>query len=176
MVVVAWAVARGPGAFEEEASLVQVRAQAADSAAPRGPAGPAGAAAGERRAAAAAGASGAAGRVTVERSVVVEKPVVEVAVEKMVTQESAASRVAAAPASAAAPRLAAIQELAASDRQIIRNGTLVLMVADLEDAIGSIRDLVAGIPGAFFANSEIKPVRDLPAFHCHPAYSGCCVR
>ena len=90
---------------------------------------------------------------------VVEK-VVEVAVEKAVAQESAASRVAAAPASAAAPRLAAIQELAASDRQIIRNGTLVLMVADLEDAIGSIRDLVAGIPGAFFANSEIKPVRD----------------
>ena len=53
-----------------------------------------------------------------------------------------------------------LQEIATSDRQIIRNGTLVLMVADLEDAVSSIRDLVAGIPGAFFANSEIKPVRD----------------
>ena len=157
VVVAAWAVARGPGAFEEEANLSQhVQLEAADSAAPRGPAGPAG----ERGAAGAAGASAAAERmVTVERPVVVEK-VVEVAVEKAVARESAASRVAAAPASAAAPRLAAIQELAASDRQIIRNGTLVLMVADLEDAIGSIRDLVAGIPGAFFANSEIKPVRD----------------
>ena len=149
LVVVALAAALGSGA-DEEARFVEVSSEAADSTAQRLQAGPAGAqgASGERGAAGAAGASGAAAQV-----VVVEKPVV---VEKMVTQE----RVVAAPASAAAPRLAAIQELAASDRRIIRNGTLVLMVADLEDAIGSIRDLVAGIPGAFFANSEIKPVRD----------------
>ena len=79
-----------------------------------------------------------------------------VVVEKMVTAE----RVVAAPASAARQPQDVIQESDTSDRQIIRNGTLVLMVADLEDAIGSIRELVAGIPGAFFANSEIKPVRD----------------
>lgn len=141
----------------DESRLMQVQTEAADSAVLRGPAGPAGAAgaAGER------GAAGAAAPVVVAQPVVVEKEVVrEVAVEKVVTQEAVARSVADAPASAAAPRLAAIQELAASDRQIIRNGTLVLMVADLEDAIGSIRELVAGIPGAFFANSEIKPVRD----------------
>lgn len=150
VIVVALAVARRPGAFEE-ASYVDVQTEAADSAAVRGPAGAAGAqgASGER------GAAGAAAQVVVERPVVVEK-----IVEKVVAQEAMSRSVAAAPASAAAPRLAAIQELAASDRQIIRNGTLVLLVADLEDAIGSIRDLVAGIPGAFFANSEIKPVRD----------------
>lgn len=150
VVVVALVVARGTGGGVEEASFLALRSQAADSAGPAGPAGPAGAA-GAQGAWGAAGASGAAAQV-----VVVEKPVV---VEKMVTQE----RVVAAPASAEAPKQAVIQEqeIVASERQIIRNGTLVLMVADLEDAVGSIRDLVAAIPGAFFANSEIKPVRDL---------------
>ena len=143
VIVVALAVARRPGAFEE-ASVVAVMSQGADSAALRGPAGESGASAAKG----AAGASGAAAQV-----VVVEKPVV---VEKMVTAE----RVVAAPASAARQPQDVIQESDTSDRQIIRNGTLVLMVADLEDAVGSIRDLVAGIPGAFFANSEIKPVRD----------------
>ena len=155
VVVVALAVARRPGG-SDETSYLQAQTEAADSAAPRGPTGPAGA----------AGAAGAAGvRVAAERVVTVERPVVvervvEVAVEKVVAQESSAKRAAPAPPSAAASQRAVNQEIATSERQIIRNGTLVLMVADLEDAVGSIRDLVAGIPGAFFANSEIKPVRD----------------
>ncbi len=152
VVVVALAVARRPGG-SDETSYLQVQTEAADSAGPRGPAGPAGAAG-------AAGASAAAERiVTVERPVVVEK-VVEVAVEKVVVQESSAKLAAPAQPRAAASQRAVSQEFATSDRQIIRNGTLVLMVADLEDAVASIRDLVADIPGAFFANSEIKPVRD----------------
>ena len=152
VVVVALAVARRPGG-SDETSYLQVQTEAADSAGPRGPAGPAGAAG-------AAGASAAAERiVTVERPVVVEK-VVEVAVEKVVVQESSAKLAAPAQPRAAASQRAVSQEFATSDRQIIRNGTLVLMVADLEDAVASIRDLLDRIPGAFFANSEIKPVRD----------------
>ena len=152
MVVVALAVARRPGGFGAT-SYLQVQTEAADSAGPRGPRG-------------AAGAAGAASAsVAAERVVVVEKPVVvervvEVAVEKVVVQESSAKLAAPAQPRAAASQRAVSQEFATSDRQIIRNGTLVLMVADLEDAVASIRDLVAGIPGAFFANSEIKPVRD----------------
>ena len=152
VVVVALAVARRPGG-SDETSYLQVQTEAADSAGPRGQEGAAGAAG-------AASARVAAERVvTVERPVVVEK-VVEVAVEKVVVQESSAKLAAPAQPRAAASQRAVSQEFATSDRQIIRNGTLVLMVADLEDAVSSVRDLVAGIPGAFFANSEIKPVRD----------------
>ena len=157
LVVVALAAALGSGA-DEEARFVEVSSEAADSTAQRLQAGPAGAqgASGERGAAGASGASVVAERVvTVERPVVVEK-----VVERAVVQESGASRVAAAPASIAVAREAVVQEFSTSERQIIRNGTLVLMVANLEDAVGTIRELVAGIPGAFFANSEIKPVRD----------------
>ena len=158
VVVAAWAVASRPSVFEET-SYLQVQSQAADSAVIRGQRGPAGAA-GARGEWGAASARVAAERVvTVERPVVVEK-VVEVAVEKVVVQESSAKLAAPAQPRAAASQRAVSQEFATSDRQIIRNGTLVLMVADLEDAVSSVRDLVAGIPGAFFANSEIKPVRD----------------
>ncbi len=157
VIVVALAVALGSTGSNEEASFMQAVYTEEDAAAAA-----AGlmAARGERGMA--SGAAGAAGAsVAADRMVMVERKVaVEQVVEQAVAQTAAAQKVAVAPASAAAPQPVVIQEIAASDRQVIRNGTLVLMVADLEDAIGSIRDLVAGIPGAFFANSEIKPVRD----------------
>ncbi len=111
----------------------------------------------EQRAAGPAGPAGPAGAPAAPAApvpaVIVEKPVI---VEKVVEVE----RASAARADTVATAKVVSQDVATSDRQVIRNGTLTLMVADPERAVSSIGDLVAGIPGAFVANSEIKPVRD----------------
>ena len=158
----AFAAGRQPGGEEDESFAVMEmgeRVMAAKmSSATADDAGPAALAQarGERGAAGAAGVS-----VAADRAVMVERPVVvERVVEKVVAQEALAKSVAAAPASAAAAPRAVIQELATSDRQVIRNGTLALVVVDLERAVASIGDVLAGIPGAFVANSEIRPARD----------------
>ena len=157
VIVVALAVALGSTGSNEEASFMQAVYTEEDAAAA-----PAGlmAARGERGMA--SGATGAAGAsVAADRMVMVERKVaVEQVVEQAVAQTAAAQKVAVAPASAAAAPRAVIQEIAASDRQVIRNGTLALVVADVERAVASIGDVLAGIPGAFVANSEIRPARD----------------
>ena len=86
--------------------------------------------------------------VPVEVEVIREVPV-EVVVEKMVT---------AAPAPAAIPASATPQSLDAGvvERQIIRTGTLSVVVAELGAAVTQVEDIVAGIPGAFVAASNIQ--------------------
>ncbi|MCY3912412.1 MAG: DUF4349 domain-containing protein [Chloroflexi bacterium] len=93
--------------------------------------------------------------VPVEVEVIREVPV-EVVVEKMVT---------AAPAPAAMPASAAPQSLDSApqsvdtgvvERQIIRTGTLSVVVAELSAAVTQVEDIVAGISGAFVAASNIQ--------------------
>ena len=90
--------------------------------------------------------------VPVEVEVIREVPVevvVEKVVEKMVT---------AAPAPAIAPAAAAPQSLDAGvvERQIIRTGTLSVVVTELAAAVTQVDDVVAGIPGAFVAASNVQ--------------------
>ena len=120
------------------------------------------------------GAAGAAGvSVAADRAVMVERPVVvERVVEKVVAQEALAKSVAAAPASAAADPRAVIQELATSDRQVIRNGTLALVVVDLERAVASIGDVLASISGGLCGQFRDQAGAGPPAFRHDPAYSG----
>ena len=86
--------------------------------------------------------------VPVEVEVIREVPV-EVVVEKMVT---------AAPAPAAMPASAAPQSVDTGvvERQIIRTGTLSVVVAELAAAVTQVEDIVAGISGAFVAASNIQ--------------------
>ncbi|MCY3784440.1 MAG: DUF4349 domain-containing protein [Chloroflexi bacterium] len=86
--------------------------------------------------------------VPVEVEVIKEVPV-EVVVERMVT---------AAPAPASAPATAAPQSLDTGvvERQIIRTGTLSVVVAELAAAVTQVEDIVAGISGAFVAASNIQ--------------------
>ncbi|MCY4113476.1 MAG: DUF4349 domain-containing protein [Chloroflexi bacterium] len=87
---------------------------------------------------------------------VIKEVPVEVVVERMVT---------AAPAPAAMPAAAAPQSLDSApmslesgvvERQIIRTGTLSVVVAELADAVTQVEDIVAGISGAFVAASNIQ--------------------
>ncbi len=90
--------------------------------------------------------------VPVEVEVIREVPV-EVAVEKVVEK-----MVTAAPAPAIAPAAATPQSLDAGvvERQIIRTGTLSVVVAELAAAVTQVDDIMAGIPGAFVAASNIQ--------------------
>ena len=73
----------------------------------------------------------------------------EVVVEKMVTA-------APAPASALAATAPQSLDAAAVERQIIRTGTLSVVVTELSAAVTQVDDLIAGIPGAFVAASNIQ--------------------
>lgn len=90
--------------------------------------------------------------VPVEVEVIREVPV-EVVVEKVVEKS-----VTAAPAPAIAPAAAAPQVLDTSvvERQIIRTGTLSVVVTELAAAVTQVDDIMAGIPGAFVAASNIQ--------------------
>lgn len=90
--------------------------------------------------------------VPVEVEVIKEVPVEvvrEVAVEKVVS-----NMVTAAPA----PAAAAPQSLDTGvvERQIIRTGTLSVVVTELAAAVTQVEDIVAGISGAFVAASNIQ--------------------
>ena len=94
------------------------------------------------------------------REVPVEVEVIrEVPVERIVEVGTVVQKmVAAAPAPASAPATAAPQWLDAGvvERQIIRTGTLSVVVAELAAAVTQVEDLVAGITGAFVAASNIQ--------------------
>ena len=92
--------------------------------------------------------SGMAMAAESEAMVVREVPV-EVVVEKMVT---------AAPAPASAPAAAAPQSLDTGvvERQIIRTGTLSVVVTELAAAVTQVEDIVDGISGAFVAASNVQ--------------------
>ena len=79
--------------------------------------------------------------VEVVREVMVE---VEKVVEKTVSTESAA---AAAPQSL---------DAGVVERQIIRTGTLSVVVTELAAAVTQVQDIVDGIPGAFVAASNVQ--------------------
>ncbi|MDE2990621.1 MAG: DUF4349 domain-containing protein [Chloroflexota bacterium] len=90
--------------------------------------------------------------VPVEVEVIKEVPVevvVEKVVEKMVTA-------APAPASALAATAPQSLDAAAVERQIIRTGTLSVVVAELAAAVTQVEDIIAGIAGAFVAASNIQ--------------------
>ena len=80
---------------------------------------------------------------------VIREVPVEVVVEKMVT---------AAPAPASAPVATESESLDAGvvERQIIRTGTLSVVVTELAAAVTQVDDIMAGIPGAFVAASNIQ--------------------
>ena len=88
-------------------------------------------------------------REVVEVEVIKEVPVevvreVMVEVEKSVSTESGA---AAAPQSL---------DAGVVERQIIRTGTLSVVVTELADAVTQVQDIVDGIPGAFVAASNVQ--------------------
>ena len=91
----------------------------------------------------------------VMKEVAVEKEVIrEVAVEKLVTAPSSASS--GALPEGARPALTAL----VAERHIIRTGTLSMVVNDLPVAVTQIREIVASVPGAFIASSNVQ--RDDP--------------
>ena len=75
---------------------------------------------------------------------VVREVMVEKVVEKSVSTESAA---AAAPQSL---------DAGVVERQIIRTGTLSVVVTELAAAVTQVQDIVDGIPGAFVAASNVQ--------------------
>ena len=80
---------------------------------------------------------------------IIKEVPVEVVVERMVT---------AAPAPASAPVATEAETVDAGvvERQIIRTGTLSVVVAELAAAVTQVEDIVAGISGAFVAASNIQ--------------------
>ena len=78
-------------------------------------------------------------------------------------QGGSVGKIASAPAALMAePEL--ISEVAApTDRKIIRNASLSLIVADLDQAMERIQQIVGGAPGAYISNSDIRdPDSGLP--------------
>ena len=112
--------------------------------------------------------------VEVESGAVAEPPPAAPAPTIAFAEDSAGPRVEpgaraenVAPASASAAVLVEpelISEIAApTDRKIIRNASLSLIVADLSQAIERIQQIVAGAPGAYVSNSDIRdPESGLP--------------
>ncbi|MCY3912411.1 MAG: DUF4349 domain-containing protein [Chloroflexi bacterium] len=92
--------------------------------------------------------------VSVEK-VVTQEVIREAVVEKLVTAAPAAGSSGALPEGARAAPTALVAE-----RHIIRTGTLSMVVNDLPDAVTQIREVVARIPGAFIASSNVQ--RDDP--------------
>ena len=79
----------------------------------------------------------------------------EAAVEKLVTAAPASGSAGALPEGARLAPTALVAE-----RHIIRSGTLSMVVDDLPVAVTQIREVVARIPGAFIASSNVQ--RDDP--------------
>ncbi len=92
--------------------------------------------------------------VAAEKVVQVIKEVpVEVVREVMVEVEKVVENTASGAVAAGAPQLAAI---IVAERQIIRTGTLSVVVTELANAVTQVQDIVDGIPGAFVAASNIQ--------------------
>lgn len=79
-------------------------------------------------------------------------------------EEAAQPAMAAPAAESRAQKVAASVSLPsasfAADAQVIRNGTLSIVVESPSAALASVEQIVAGISGAFIANAEVRQVRE----------------